>query len=187
MKQIMWVGVAFCVVNLGYSAEQNVLINILNYVNNLKFFQASFTQIQKKSKKKGKIFFAKPSRLRIDYHEGQPINIVCNEYGVFVHNYAFNHVTQIAKEPQELFPFPQGVCEEDVHIVACDDSCDQEQICWMVNNQSKMHFISHKRTGELKGWKDFQRQSMSVIFEDSNTTHIDDGVFETPKKKSCAD
>src|SRR3989338_444320 len=91
----------FCATIFGTAAQAEIkhqadLSKIEQYLNNLKFLSADFSQSTNDGETNGKFFLARPGRMRVEYNQNPKILIVVNESVLTYHDIELDEISNLA-------------------------------------------------------------------------------------------
>ncbi len=163
-------------------SDQQLVIKVNDYFNNLTNLEGDFTQTEPDSKQKhGKFYFQRPSKARFDYAPPSGLRVISDGNNLVIEDHSLN---TSERYPLEVTPFKLLLSEKvdlanDAHVVAVEQGPDM----FIVTVEEKdnagsghIRIFFNKADTTLKEWIVTDAQGLDTRIEVSN--------LETGKKLS---
>ena len=175
-------------------ADKADLNKIENYLNNIKSLQGSFVQIASNGgTSEGKIYISKPSKIRMEYTNPEPLLIVGNGDYIIYNDKELDQITNIDyKDIPATIILTKKINFNDGSLKIVDLYKDSGQTSITVEMPKNpgvkpITLIFENEPFRLKQWKVIDQQNIEItvsLFDIEQDVAINDGLFKFDKSSS---
>ena len=192
MKKLLYLVLFFCAGN-AWAQTATDLNKIETYLNNIKTLEANFVQTASNgSVSEGKIYIAKPNKIRMEYAPPTSVEIVGNGDFVVFNDKELEQITNIDYEdiPATLI-LSDNVKIDNKNITVADFYQDEGTTSITLEyakdkNIGPITLVFSNNPFELKQWKVVDPQSIEItlsLYEAQKDKALDEGLFKFKKER----
>jgi len=192
MKKLLLLSIGLLFIAGTASADKGDLTKIENYLNNINSLKAGFVQISSNGgSAEGKLYIAKPSKIRMEYTAPDDILVVGNGDYIIYNDKELDQVTNIDyKDIPATMILTQKIKFDGSNLKVVDFYKDSGQTSVTVETPKTpgvkpITLIFDNDPFRLKQWKVIDQQNIEVtisLYDIEQDAKLDDGLFKFDKK-----